>query len=134
MSTKGLQGLDSPGDLKATAGGGAVAGGAAAAGAGQPHAQFELGTPQPGEGGEEVVEEWEEEEEAYYYGADALRQRGWRHTENQVLLWVAAVLVAAVAINVGVSGEQAAVGAVGPVGRGTAPSGLQAASGCQSVG
>ncbi|KAL4444915.1 hypothetical protein ABPG77_003965 [Micractinium sp. CCAP 211/92] len=106
MPDKGLRGLDSPGDFAAAkgVGGTSFSGGAEANPAsGEPHAQYDLGTPQPGEGGEEVVEEWEEGEEAYYYGADALRQRGWRHTENQVLLWVVAALVAAIAINVGVS-------------------------------
>lgn len=103
---KGLQGLvDSPGDFHAAKDPASLSGGGAPA-PGEPHMQFEMGTPQPGEGGEEVLEEWEDEEEAYYYGADALRQRAWRHTENQVLLWVAAVLVAAIAINIGVSGEQ----------------------------
>lgn len=109
MPDKGLRGLDSPGDFAAAkgVGGTSFSGGAEANPAsGEPHVQYDLGTPQPGEGGEEVVEEWEEGEEAYYYGADALRQRGWRHTENQVLLWVVAALVAAIAINVGVSGEQ----------------------------
>ncbi|KAL4448063.1 hypothetical protein ABPG75_005282 [Micractinium tetrahymenae] len=107
VSGKGLQGLvDSPGDLKAAAAAGSVSfsGGAAVTPAhDESHVQFDMGTPEPGDGGEEVIEEWEEEEEAFYYGADELRQRGWRHTENQVLLWVAAVFVAAIAINIGVS-------------------------------
>lgn len=64
-------------------------------------------TPDPhgaASGGEAEGEDWEEEgEEHWYYGADVLR-RGFRHTENQLAVWVVALLVAAVAINIGVSG------------------------------
>lgn len=60
--------------------------------------------PGPASGGEAEGEDWEEEgEENWYYGADVLR-RGFRHTENQLAVWVVALLVAAVAINIGVSG------------------------------
>lgn len=59
--------------------------------------------PGPASDGEAEGEDWEEEgEENWYYGADVLR-RGFRHTENQLAVWVVALLVAAVAINIGVS-------------------------------
>ena len=64
--------------------------------------------PGPASDGEAEGEDWEEEgEENWYYGADVLR-RGFRHTENQLAVWVVALLVAAVAINIGVSGGRAA--------------------------
>ena len=59
--------------------------------------------PAPDAAGPDEEGEGEEGSEAWYYGADVLR-RGWRHTEMQLLLWVLACLVAAVAINIGVAG------------------------------
>ncbi|PSC76263.1 dynamin-related 4C-like [Micractinium conductrix] len=101
-----LSGLeDSPGDWKAAAAGVGI--GVSPFGTPElppQHLNFEVSGG--GEGGDgEVVEGQmppEEDEEAWYYGAEGSR-RGLRHTENQVLVWVAAIFVASIGINIGVS-------------------------------
>lgn len=52
--------------------------------------------------GEEGDGFYEEEAEAFHYGIER-GHRGWRHTENHILIWVAAVFVAALGINIGVA-------------------------------
>jgi hypothetical protein len=47
--------------------------------------------------------------EVWYYGAE-LYSRGWRHVENQIVLWVAALVVAAIALNIRVAGAQCHLG------------------------
>ena len=75
-----------------------------------PDRRLDMPTPPPDdewrEGHEAEAEaEAGEGDEAWYYGADTVR-RGWRHTENQLAVWVTALLVLALGINIGVGGER----------------------------
>ena len=108
-------GLESPGAWKmaspaSTAG--AAAGGAGGAGgalhADADHSDMQQQGELAGSSSQypEEYEEGEEGEESWYYGAEQSR-RGWRHSENQLLVWVLAVFVVAVGINIGVSGAHA---------------------------
>lgn len=71
-----------------------------------PHRRLDMGSPPEDEWreGHEAEAEEEEGEEVWYYGAETAR-RGWRHTENQLAVWVTALMVVAVGINIGVGGE-----------------------------
>ncbi|KAI3438438.1 hypothetical protein D9Q98_000869 [Chlorella vulgaris] len=54
---------------------------------------------------EELEEDWGEEgEETWYYGAETYT-RGWRHVENQIVTWVALLVIAAIALNLRLSFE-----------------------------
>lgn len=70
-----------------------------------PHRRLDMDSPPPEGHWDGEMEE--EGEEAWHYGADNVR-RGWRHTENHLALWVAAVLVVALGINIGVGGATGA--------------------------
>ena len=107
-------GLESPGAWKMASPASAAGAAAAAGGAGGAlHADADhLDGQQQGElaaGSSQYPEEYEEGEEgeeSWYYGAEQSR-RGWRHSENHLLVWVLAVFVVAVGINIGVSGAHA---------------------------
>jgi hypothetical protein len=106
--------MESPGAWKMASPASAAGAAAAAGGAGgalhadsahpdlQQQAELAAGSSQyPDE-----YEEGDEGEESWYYGAEQSR-RGWRHSENHLLVWVLAVFVVAVGINIGVSGVHA---------------------------